>query len=380
MKVLLSWLREFAPIEGDADELAVQLTDLGMELDSVHSLGTGLDGIIVAKVLQIREHPDADKIRLVDVDTGNGESLQICCGASNMTEGDLVPLATIGTTMPGGMEIAKRKMRGQESNGMLCSARELDIGEDHSGILILDPELALGTPITEALSLVEDVVFDFDTLPNRPDTLGMFGVARDLAAHQRVALREPAPNPATEGVEATELASVANGAADLCGSLTGIVLSNVRIGPSPRWMAHRLIGAGMRPINNSVDVSNYVMLELGQPTHTYDLAKLAKSTLNVRWARDGETMVTLDGVERTLVGTDGVLVDGDDRAVGIAGVMGGASTEISVETTEVLIESAWWNPDVVAATAARLNLHSEASLRFKRGTDPTMAERAALRV
>ncbi|MGB3410946.1 MAG: phenylalanine--tRNA ligase subunit beta [Microthrixaceae bacterium] len=380
MKVLLNWLREFAPIEGEPEDIAVQLTDLGMELDSVHQIGIGLDGIIVARVLDIREHPDADKIRLVDVDTGDGQALQICCGASNMSVGDLVPLATIGTTMPGGMAIAKRKMRGQASNGMLCSAREMEVGDDHAGILILDSELGLGTPIAEALELTRDVVFDFDTLPNRPDTLGMFGVARDLAAHQKVALTQPEPRPTTTGPDASDLASVRNYAPDLCGTLTGLVLSNVKIGPSPRWMAQRLIGAGMRPINNAVDVSNYVMLELGQPTHTYDLAKLSGATLGIRWARDGEKIQTLDGVDRVLQKSDGVLVDADDSPVGVAGVMGGASTEISESTTQVLIESAWWNPDVVAATAARLNLHSEASLRFKRGTDPTMASLAALRV
>ncbi len=380
MKVLLNWLREFAPIEGEPGELAVQLTDLGMELDSVHQIGTGLDGIVVAKVLDIREHPDADKIRLVDVDTGDGQALQICCGASNMAVGDLVPLATIGTTMPGGMEIAKRKMRGQASNGMLCSAREMEVGDDHAGILILDPELALGTPIKEALDLASDVVFDFDTLPNRPDTLGMLGVARDLAAHQKVALTQPDPRPATTGPDASDFASVRNDAPNLCGTLSALVLSNVKIGPSPRWMAQRLIGAGMRPINNAVDVSNYVMLELGQPTHTYDLEKLSGATLGVRWARDGEKIQTLDGADRVLQDSDGVLVDGDDNPVGIAGVMGGASTEISGSTTQILIESAWWNPEVVAATAARLNLHSEASLRFKRGTDPTLAKTAALRV
>lgn len=380
MKVLLNWLRDFAPIEGESEELAVQLTDLGMELDSVHEIGTGLDGIVVVRVLDIREHPDADKIRLVDVDTGDGTPLQICCGASNMTVGDLVPLATIGTTMPGGMEIAKRKMRGQASNGMLCSAREMEIGDDHAGILILDPELALGTPITEALELTRDVVFDFDTLPNRPDTLSMFGVARDMAAHQKLELHHLDPAPVTTGADAGESASVRIDAPELCGSLTGLVLSNITVGPSPRWMAQRLIGAGMRPINNVVDVSNYVMLELGQPTHTYDLAKLSGATLATRWARDGEKIQTLDDVERVLTTADGVLVDADDVAVGISGVMGGASTEISAETTEILVESAWWNPEVVANTAARLNLHSEASLRFKRGTDPQMARTAALRV
>jgi len=380
MKVLLSWLREFAPIEGDPDEIAVQLTDLGMELESIERIGDGLDGIVVAKVLDIRAHPDADKIRLVDVDRGDGEALQICCGASNMTVGDLVPLATIGTVMPGGMEIAKRKMRGEASNGMLCSAREMEIGDDHAGILILPPELPLGTPIAEALELRSDVVYDFDALPNRPDTLSVMGVARDLAARQGVPFAIPPFDPPTSGAPAAELASVDIQAPELCGRFLIRVLSGVRLAPSPRWMAQRLIAAGMRPINNVVDVSNYVMLELGQPNHTYDLAKLPGGALSVRWARDGETIATLDGVERVLTAADGVIVDRDDVAVGIAGVMGGASTEISESTTDVLLELAWWDPQTIADTSTRLNLHSEASLRFKRGADPEIAPLAARRI
>ena len=378
MKVLLSWLREFAPIGGDPDEIAAQLTELGMELESVRRPGEGLDGIVLARVLEVRAHPDADRIRLVDVDAGDGEALQICCGASNMVAGDLVPLATIGTTMPGGMEIARRKMRGQESNGMLCSASELELGEDHSGILVLthgEP----GTPVAEVLGLAGEVVYEFDSLPNRPDTLSVLGVARDLAAHQHVELVVPEWAPPVSGVAAATLASVRIDAPDLCGSFLARVLSGVQLGPSPDWLAQRLLASGMRPINNVVDVSNYVMLELGQPNHTYDLATLPGGALGVRWAREGETIRTLDDQERTLDQHDGVIVDADDRAVGIAGVMGGASTEISERTRDVLLELAWWDPAAIAATSARLNLHSEASLRFKRGVDPEIAPLAARR-
>lgn len=382
MKVVLSWLREFAPIEGDVDDLAEELTNLGMELESVERTGEGLDGIVLARVLDIRPHPDADRIRLVDVDRGDGEALQICCGASNMTVGDLVPLATLGTVMPGGMEIARRKMRGEWSNGMLCSASELQLGDDHSGILILDPdsEDLLGEPISDVLGLYPDVVFDFDGLPNRPDTLSMLGVARDLAAHQRIAFDVPEPVIDHEARSAESLASVSIEATDLCGRFTAMVARGVKVGESPRWMAQRLLAAGMRPVNNVVDISNYVMLELGQPTHTYDLAKLPEGRIGVRWARDGERIVTLDDIERTLTTSDGVIVDANDAAIGIAGVMGGASTEISASTTDVLIEAAWWQPLVVSITADRLFLHSEASLRFKRGVDPTIGELAARRV
>ena len=379
MKVLLSWLREFAPIEGEPDQIAAQLTELGMELDSVTRLGEGLDGIVVARVLEVREHPDADRIRLVDVDRGDGNALQICCGATNMVAGDLVPLATIGTVMPGGMEIARRKMRGQESNGMLCSAAEMELGDDHAGILVLSDELVPGTPITEALGVRTDVVYEFDALPNRPDTLSILGVARDLAAHQGVPFQVPPFDPVESGTDASQLCAVDLRAPDLCGRFLSRVLSGVELGPSPRWMAQRLLAAGMRPINNVVDVSNYVMLELGQPNHTYDLAKVPGGVLGTRWARDGEVIETLDGVERTLTPADGVIVDAQDRAIGIAGVMGGASTEISATPTDVVLELAWWNPEAIAVTSARLNLHSEASLRFERGVDPEIAPVAARR-
>ena len=378
MRVLLSWLREFAPLEGTSDEIAEQLTDLGLPVEEQFEMGAHLDGVVVAKVLEVRPHPDADKIRLVDVDAGDGMPLQICCGAGNFAAGDLVPLATVGTVMPNGMEIAARKMRGQESNGMLCSARELELGDDHEGLLILPVDLVPGTGLREALDLRQDTVYDLDVLPNRPDALCMLGVARDLAARQGVPLLVPdvVPSVVPGGPEvAVELIDP-----ELCGQFLVRVVSGLQLGPSPRWMAQRLVAAGMRPINNVVDVSNYVMLELGQPNHTYDLAKVPGGALKVRSAREGETLVTLDGVERTLTAADGVITGADDVAVGLAGVMGGASTEISGTTVDVAVELAWWDPERIAATAARLNLHSEASLRFKRGVDPAVARLAADRI
>ena len=378
MRVLLSWLREFAPLEGTSDEIAEQLTDLGLPVEEQFEMGAHLDGVVVAKVLEVRPHPDADKIRLVDVDAGDGMPLQICCGAGNFAAGDLVPLATVGTVMPNGMEIAARKMRGQESNGMLCSARELELGDDHEGLLILPVDLVPGTGLREALDLRQDTVYDLDVLPNRPDALCMLGVARDLAARQGVPLLVPdvVPSVVPGGPEvAVDLIDP-----ELCGQFLVRVVSGLQLGPSPRWMAQRLVAAGMRPINNVVDVSNYVMLELGQPNHTYDLAKVPGGALKVRSAREGETLVTLDGVERTLTAADGVITGADDVAVGLAGVMGGASTEISETTVDVAVELAWWDPERIAATAARLNLHSEASLRFKRGVDPAVARLAADRI
>lgn len=390
MRVTLNWLREFAPLEGSPVAIAEQLTDLGLEVGQILPVGGSDERIVVARVLDVRAHPDADRVRLVDVDAGDGESLQIVCGASNMRPGDLVPLATVGTVMPGGMEIAARRMRGEMSNGMLCSAHELGLGEDHSGILIIggrddlgegdheDP--APGTTLADALGLRPDIVFDLDVNPNRPDALSVAGVARDLAARQGVAFSVPAPAPVETGDELTGTVTLRIDDPVLCGRFAIRWFSDVRIGPSPRWMARRLMAAGMRPISNVVDASNYVMLELGQPTHAFDISKVAGATFRVRRARVGERIETLDGAVRELDPTDGVIADGDDVAIAMAGVMGGASTEISDTTTDVALEAAWWDPLSVATTSARHNLHSEASTRFKRGMDPDIADVALARV
>jgi phenylalanyl-tRNA synthetase beta chain len=377
VKVLLSWLREFAPFEGDPVELGDQMSDLGMAVESIDYVGQGLDGIVVARVLDLRRHPDADKIQLVDVDRGDGEALQICCGAFNMAVGDLVPLATLGTVMPGGMKIERRKLRGQWSNGMLCSGRELGLGDDHSGILVLSPDLQPGTDIKEALGVRADVLYDLEINPNRPDAMSVAGVARDLAARLRVPFTPL--DPRVDGAGPAVAASVEIVDPDLCGRFLVRALHGVTVGTSPAWLANRLTLAGMRPINSVVDVSNYVMFELGQPNHTYDLDLVPGGAFRVRRARPGETILTLDDVERTLTAADGVIANGRDEAIGIAGVMGGASTEISGRTTAVLLEMAWWDPMSIARTSARLGLRSEASMRFERGADPQIADVAARR-
>ncbi len=381
MRVSLNWLQEFAPITGSPAAIAEQLTDLGLEVGEIITVGGSLDGVVVARVLDVRAHPDADRVRLVDVDAGDGEPLQIVCGAPNVVADALVPLATIGTVLPGGLEIAARKMRGEHSFGMLCSASELELGDDSSGLLLLDAGAdapAPGTPLADALEIRSDVVFALDVNPNRPDALSVAGVARDLAARQGVAFRIPEPTPPEAG-PAIDGVSVEIDDPLLCGRFAVRALSDVRIGPSPRWLAQRLVAAGMRPINNVVDASNYVMLELGQPTHTFDLPKVRGGQLRIRRARPGEQLETLDGVVRDLDPDDGVIADGDDVVVALAGVMGGASTEISETTTDVLVEAAWWDPQSVADSSARHNLHSEASARFKRGVDTQVADRAIAR-
>ncbi len=372
MKVLLSWMREFAPdIDGDPAELGETLSALGLAVEEMHVLGDLPDSIVVARVVGLRPHPDADRIQLVDVDAGDGEVRQVCCGAFNMAEGDLIPLATVGTVMPGGLEIRERRLRGQVSSGMCCSAAELELADDADGIMILPPSLAdrVGQPVREALGLERDVLYDLEVNANRPDALSVAGVARDLAAGLGVPFALPDHEVDESDGSVHDLTGVEILAPDLCGRFVARVLRQVTVGVSPDWMARRLTLAGMRPINSIVDVSNYVMLELGQPNHTYDLAKVAGPALRVRRAREGERLVTLDGVERELATGDGVIADGDDVAIGIAGVMGGASTEIDDTTTDVLLEMAWWDPPSISRTVKRLNLPSEASMRFRRGAD-----------
>ena len=374
MKVTLSWLREFAPdIDGDPVELGETLSALGLAVEEMETIGEIVDGVVLAKVLDLRPHPDADKIQLVDVDRGDGQPLQVCCGAFNMTVGDLIPFATIGTVMPNGMEIAQREMRGQMSNGMCCAADEIGLVSGDDGIYILNDVVVdgaeLGMPLAEAIGMQPDVLWDLEVNANRPDAMSVAGVARDLAAALGVEFRFPEYEITTTDEPVDSLLDIRIEDPELCGRFVATVLRDVRVGESPAWMQQRLIQLGMRPINSIVDISNYVMLELGQPNHTFDLATIPDGRLNIRRARDGETLVTLDDIERSLVPNDGVITDESDTIISLAGVMGGATTEISDSTTEVLLEMAWWDPPSISRTVKRLNLPSEASTRFRRGAD-----------
>ena len=367
MKVLLSWLREFAPIEGDPYELADHMSDLGMAVEETRILNP-LEGVVVARVADLRPHPKADRIQLVDVEIENGDPMQVCCGAFNMSVGDLIPFATIGTVMPDGMEISQREMRGEMSNGMCCSAAELGLGSDHDGIMILPAHLETGGPLMQELGLVGDILGDLEINPNRPDAMSVAGVARDLAARLDIPFEIPEWTVPSSGA-AEDLASIQIDDGVLCPRFTGRVLRGVTVGKSPLWMQMRLTLLGMRPINSVVDVSNYVMLELGTPNHTYDLSLLPNGHIGVRRASDGESITTLDDQERMLQPNDGLIVNEADEPLGIAGVMGGASTEISDTTDSVLVELACWEPRSIARTSQRLGLRSEASARFERGTD-----------
>lgn len=378
MLVPVSWLRDFAPFGDDIDHLVDTCNALGLVVEGVEYVGSGIKDVVVAKVLEVDSIEGADKIRRVIVEHGHGPT-QVVCGAKNFEAGATVAFAPVGAVLPGDFAIGKRKMKGVESNGMICSAAELEIGEDGQGIMILDDSLAPGTPLAEALGIKSDVVLDLAIEGNRPDALCMLGVARDLAAKLNLPFSEPAlamelPAPSDDGP------TVSVEAPSLCPIFTATRLENVTIGPSPEWMARRLALAGMRPINNIVDISNYVMLELGQPTHPYDAQRLPGAGFIVRKADPGEQLETLDGEVRTLGrGEDCVIGDGNAVGVGIAGIMGGGSSEIHDGTTSVILEAAWFDPMAIARTSKRLGLRSEASARFEKGVDAGSVERSVAR-
>jgi phenylalanyl-tRNA synthetase beta chain len=389
VNVSLNWLREFVDVDETVDDLRATLDDLGLVVEGITYVGAGLEDVVVARIDDVRAIEGADRVRLVTVEAGQGP-LEIVCGATNFEVGNYVPMAPVGAILPGGFAIAQRKMRGVTSNVMLCSSRELELSDDHEGLMILDDliEPRVGEALLTALQIEPDVVFDISVEGNRPDAWSIEGVARDLATRLGRELRAPALFEPNSQVLTSSVAGAGIDDPDLCGRLTVSVVRNVKVGPSPSWIARRLLSAGMRPISNIVDASNLVMLELGQPTHPYDAHLVGQRTLRARRARVGESLTTLDGVERALAqsgrglgdtGEDCVIVDGDDHVLGLAGIMGGASSEISANTTEILVEAAFFDPMSIARSSKRHGLRSEASNRFERGVDPTLALRAVAR-
>jgi phenylalanyl-tRNA synthetase beta chain len=336
-------------------------------VEAVERVGASLDGVVAARIVSSARHPDAEKLSICQVDAGEG-TVQVVCGATNWKVGDVVPLATPGTRMPAGHRIDHAKLRGVDSHGMLCSAKELALAEDASGLLLLPGDAVPGTPLAKVLG-IEDVVLEVNVTPNRPDALSHLGIAREVAAATGAAVAYPDPGLKQEAPPASASLRVTIEAPDRCFRYAGRVIDGVRIGPSPAWLAQRLEACGVRSISNVVDATNFVLLERGQPLHAFDLDKVAGAEIVVRMARAGEKMVTLDGVERTLSPDDLVIAD-RDRASALAGVMGGGDSEISAGTTRVLLESAWFEPTGVRRTARRHGLHTEASHRFERGVDP----------
>ena len=379
MKILHSWLNEFADFGNDVDAIAASLTKLGLAVESVEQVGLPVKGVVVAKVLRTERHPDAAKVHRVYVDAGDGVEKHVWCGAFNMQPGDLIPLATLGTNMPDGRVISQRGILGIDSEGMLCSGTELGITADASGIMILPAHLELGADVFSALGIDQDVVFDLDVTRNRPDCTGYLGVARDLAAHLKLPLKSSKPEKDAKWAKGKKSdIAVDIRAIDRCGRFNVTVMSGVVVTDSPAWIAQRLSRAGMRPINNVVDVSNLVNLELNQPNHAYDLEKVSDGFI-VRNASDGEVVVTLDDVSRPLSAQDLLICDAKNEPVGIAGIMGGAGSQISETTTTLALEIAWFEPLGIAASVSRLGLRTEASLRFERGVDAFGARAAAER-
>lgn len=375
MKISLSWLLEFVDLPTrDAQELGRALAMLGHEVEGIETLGVDWTQVHVARVETVEPHPNADRIRLCTVTTG-GEPLDVVCGAWNFEAGALVAYAQPGAVLPGGFEIGVRNIRGVESHGMICSEKELGLGEDAEGILVLEPDAKVGEPLEAMLSL-PDVVFDLTVTTNRPDAMSVYGIARDLSAWYDRPLAIPAPRPPS--VEGSVGVSV--DIEDPMGNPRFVArrVDEVSVGPSPLWTRHRLRSAGIRPISNLVDVTNYVMLELGQPLHVFDADKIAGQHLTVRRAKPGETLVTLDGVERRLTPEDLVICDADGPT-SLSGTMGGEHSEVSHATTSAILEAASWDPSTILAMSHRHGLRSEASARFGRGVDPLLPPLASLR-
>ncbi|HIE26476.1 TPA: phenylalanine--tRNA ligase subunit beta [Candidatus Poribacteria bacterium] len=366
MKVSVKWLKEFVEFDHSAEELAHLLTMSGVEVSKIERLDSGLDKVVVGKIVNLRPHPKADKLVLCDVDVG-GKTVQIICGAPNAREGLIAPVALVGARLPAGMEIKPVRLRGEYSHGMLCSEKELGFSEDASGLMELPTNLEVGTPLPQALG-VDDVVFELDLTPNRPDCLSIFGVAREVSAILGNPLRLPEISMSESDTEASSVTSVKISDPDLCPRYAARIIRGVKIAPSPTWLQQRLEAIGLHGINNVVDVTNYVLMELGHPLHAFDYHKLAENRIIVRRAFVGEEIVTIDEESRSL--TDDMLVIADaEKAVALAGVMGGFDSEVTENTTDVLLESAYFNPISIRKTSRALGMHTEASHRFERGTD-----------
>lgn len=367
MIVTYNWLKEFVDFDLNPAELAALLTMLGLEVESMEKRGDGLDDVVVALVEEKRQHPNADKLSLCRVNNGT-EVLDVVCGAQNFNQGDTVVMARIGATLPGDFKIKRSKIRGEESCGMLCSEKELGLAEESVGIIVLAPGIApLGTPVFSALGL-KDTIFEIGLTPNRSDCLSLIGIARDIAAKLDLQVKYP-PVTLLEGAEKSDsIIGVTIKDPELCPRYAARFISGCTIAPSPQWLVKRLTAIGIRSINNVVDVTNLVMMELGQPLHAFDCDRLSGKRIVVRAAADGETFTTLDNQQRILTASDLVICDAE-RPVALAGVMGGLNSEIESTTTSILLESAFFKPAAIRKTAKRLGLHTESSHRFERGID-----------
>jgi phenylalanyl-tRNA synthetase beta chain len=367
MKITINWLKEYVDLTGlSLEELAQGLTMAGLEVEAVLPIGRELESLVVGKILEVRKHPQADRLTICRVDTGR-ETLELVCGAPNVRPEILVPVALPGVCLPSGMEVQAATIRGKLSPGMICSEKEMGLSEDHSGIMILPEGISVGLPISRALVL-EDTLLEVNVTPNRGDCLSHIGIAREVSAIFNRPLTYPDTSAAPSGKAIQEETSVSILAPELCPRYVARLIRGVTIGPSPAWLSRRLLSVGIRSINNVVDVTNFVLMELGQPLHSFDFDTLAGRRIVVRQAETGERMTTLDGQERDLIPEMLVIADGE-KGVALAGIMGGLNTEIKESTKNILLESACFEPRCIRRTAKKLGLSSEASMRFERGVD-----------
>jgi phenylalanyl-tRNA synthetase beta chain len=374
VKVSVNWLREFVDVDVPVEKLVELLSFSGTKVESLRRPEGDIRGVVVAEVIDIVDHPNADTLTLVDVKVTDSEVDRVVCGARNFAVGDRVPFARVGARLPG-TDVGERRIRGETSRGMLCSGFELGVSRDHSGILVLAPEVPLGADVTEILGL-DDTIVEVEVTPNRGDCMGMLGIAREVAALLDEELRWPELHVPSSDAESP--VSVRVEAPDACSRFTARYIEGVSIGPAPAWMQARLVALGVRPISNVVDITNYVMLELGHPLHAFDAARVTDHTIVVRRAIESEQLTTLDGVVRSLH-PDDLLIADPARPLGLAGVIGGADSEVSETTTSVILECARFDPATIAFTTRRHILRTEASARFERGADPEMAPLASAR-
>ncbi len=380
MKISYNWLQEFIDLDLSPEELADKLTLIGLEVEEIEEFGSTLEGVIVGEVLETKAHPNADRLKVCTVDLGE-EQVQIVCGADNVAEGQKVPVATVGSTLPIKLDdgsfltLRKAKLRGEESQGMICAEDELGLGTDHDGIMVLDSSLETGTPISDIFDLYQDTIIEIAITPNRPDATCHLGVARDIAAALDLELVKPAvkvPEPSAHADYSIEVES------DKCHRYVGKLVKNVTIEDSPKWLQDKLTAIGLRPVNNVVDITNYVMYELGQPLHAFDFDNLNDGKIIVKEFDKEIEFETLDHIKRKCAPGTLFICDGNGP-VAIAGVMGGLHSEVSDTTTNILIESAYFDPGSIRKTSKLQTLQTDASYRFERGIDPNLQAIAAQR-
>ena len=385
MKISYNWLKEYLECDLTPEAVEEALTSIGLEVDSIEQIEEipgGLKGVIVAEVVECVEHPDSDHLHITKLNTGEPELLQVVCGAPNVAAGQKVLLATVGTVLGEDFKIKKSKIRGVESFGMICADDELGIGQSHDGIMVLDPEAVVGTPAKDYLGLATDALIEIGLTANRVDAASHIGVARDLYAylkHNGIPCSFKMPDvSAWADSDQGEAIPMEVTAADGAPRYTGTTIRGVKVAPSPEWLQKKLLAIGLRPINNIVDITNFVLHETGQPLHAFDASKILGGKVVVRRAEEGEKFVTLDGVERTLNAAD-LMIANAEKSMCLAGVFGGEESGVTESTTDIFLESAYFNPVSIRKSSKRHGLKTDASFRYERGADPLVVEYAAKR-